>query len=232
MRRLVLFDIDGTLLLTHGAGRRALEQSLESILHQPFSLEGMDFAGKTDWSIINDLLKQHNIYLAPDDPLFHRILQTFSEVLAQEIQANGVEVLPGITSLLEALHNHPAVILGLLTGNLKPNAVLKLKAAGLNRYFVTGAFGDDHPDRNALPAIALKRTRLFTGLPLSGKHTCIIGDTPRDISCARVIDAYTIAVCTGPYTCQELKKHQPHQLFRNLSDTSQVLDTLLNHAVL
>ena len=225
--KLLLFDIDGTLLLTHGVGRRSVEEALLRVLGRPLSTEGVSFSGKTDPQIFAEVLDRHGIPPQSLNGQFEELLDVYGELMHEAVRARGVEVLPGVPTLLEQLASTPNVHLALLTGNLEPMAYLKLEAAGLDGYFGFGAFGSDSPDRNALPAIALERARASTGLDFRGKDVIVIGDTERDIACSRAVGAFSIAVCTGRFKRADLLAHAPDALLDDLSDAPGFLRYVL-----
>lgn len=216
--KLLLFDIDGTLLLTHGVGRMAVEESLRRVLGETIPSDGISFSGKTDPQIFREILAHHGLSDAAGNGRFEALLEVYSETMHRLIRERGVEVLPGVHELLGRLRERPDVRLGLLTGNLEPMAYLKLNAGGLASHFSFGAFGSDSEDRNQLPAIALERAREATGRTFSGKDVVVIGDTERDIACSRVVGAVAVAVCTGRFRRNDLAPHKPDVLLDDLAD--------------
>ena len=222
---LVLFDIDGTLLSSHGAGRRAMERSLI----ETFGSKGSPayrYDGKTDKQIVRDLMRGEGFDDATIDERMPVVLALYVEGLQRELAlpTARVEALTGVIALLDALVHRSNCIVGLLTGNLEPGAQHKLNAAGIafDRFSV-GAFGSDHEIRAELPAVAQRRARERHGLELDGRAVVIIGDTPADIQCGRPIGARAIGVATGHYTVDALAEHTPHAVFSDLGDTLSVL---------
>ena len=216
--KLLLFDIDGTLVFTHGVGRRAVEAALERIFGRPITTAGVTFSGKTDPQIIKEVLEQN---LLPAELIaagFSRAVQAYAEEMEQALRGARVDVLPGAHALLERLHADPGVRLALLTGNLEPLAYSKLAAVGLDAFFPFGAFGSDSSRRDDLPAIAVARATAATGRTFSGKDIVIIGDTEHDIRCGRAVGALSVAVCTGNYSRSDLLRHEPDVVFDDLSD--------------
>jgi phosphoglycolate phosphatase-like HAD superfamily hydrolase len=224
-RRLVLFDIDGTLLHSHGAGRRAMEAALLEAFGTKGS-PGYRYDGKTDRQIVRDLMRGSGFPDAIIDARMDDIMVAYVAGLRREIASphTKVEALTGVMQLLDALVDRAHCIVGLLTGNLEPGAQQKLTAAGIGfDRFAVGAFGSDHEIRAELPAIAQRRARERLGVHIEGRDVIIIGDTPADIQCGRAIDARAIAVATGHYTVEALTEHEPHAVFSDLGDTEAVL---------
>ena len=227
MPKLILFDIDGTLVLTGGAGIRAMNRAGEEILGVLNLLDGIACAGRTDWIILHDALTKAGHEL--DEALFARMRDAHIRYLAEEIEhpGDGVkDVMPGIRELLPVLQSRDDVFLGLLTGNFADAAEVKLAHFDLWRYFRCGAFGEDAHDRNHLVPVALDRAR-GRGLPdhVDAGRTVVIGDTPRDIACARAHGARVVAVATGEYKVDALK--HADVVFADFSDTQAVLDAIL-----
>lgn len=225
MHRLVLFDIDGTLLHSHGAGRRAMEAALL----ETFGTKGSPayrYDGKTDKQIVRDLMREAGFSDAIIDARMAELLDTYVAGLQREIASphTRVEAITGVMPLLDALVHRSHCIVGLLTGNLEPGAQHKLTAAGIDfGRFALGAYGSDHEIRSELPAIAQQRAREVLGLAIEGSAMVIVGDTPSDIACGRPIGARAIAVATGHYTVESLSEHAPDALFNDLGDTEAVL---------
>lgn len=225
MHRLVLFDIDGTLLHSHGAGRR----SMEAALLDAFGTSGSSayrYDGKTDRQIVRDLMREEGFPDAIIDERMPQLLETYVRSLEREIASpdTRVEALAGVIELLDALVDRAHCVVGLLTGNLEPGAQHKLTAAGIGfERFAVGAYGSDHEVRSELPAIAQRRTRERLGLHIDGSAVVIVGDTPSDILCGRPIGARAIAVATGHYSVESLSEHGPDAVFSDLADTDAVL---------
>ncbi|HEX6315510.1 MAG TPA: haloacid dehalogenase-like hydrolase [Gemmatimonadaceae bacterium] len=225
MRRLVLFDIDGTLLHSHGAGRRAMEAALLEIFGTTGST-AYRYDGKTDRQIVRDLMRGAGFDDGEIDARMPRVMDAYVSGLEREIVAphTRVEALTGVMALLDALVHRAHCTVGLLTGNLEPGAQHKLVAAGIGfQRFAVGAFGSDHEIRAELPAIAQARARERLGLHFDGRAMVIVGDTPSDIACGRPIGARAIAVATGYYSMEALDEHGPDALFSDLGDTDAVL---------
>lgn len=216
--KLLLFDIDGTLLLTHGLGRSSLQQAVRDVLGEEVHPDRISFSGKTDPRILRELLAAHDIEVGPGDAAFAQILETYIEIVRSRITPERVEVLPGVPALVEHLHADPAVHLAVVTGNLEATAQMKLEAAGLDRFFPFGAYGSDSEDRNDLPPLAVERARSHTGLDFDGGDVVVVGDTEHDIVCSRGIGARSVGVCTGFYTRAALLAHAPDVLLEDLTD--------------
>ncbi len=225
--KLLLFDIDGTILLTQGVGRIALEAALSEALGRTVTTDGVRFSGRTDPSILSDALAQCGVPSAEASVLLPAMLDVYVKRLRASLTPDRVRVLPGVHDLLLHLADRPDVQLGLLTGNLEPTAYLKLGAAGLAALFPFGAFGSDHADRSALPALAVQRALAYTGHAYRGKDVVIIGDTEHDILCGRGVGAFSVAVCTGRYDRTDLKPHAPDVLLDDLTDLPGFLRRVL-----
>ena len=217
MIRLVLFDIDGTLIRTGGAGVKAFERAFQSEFGVPQGTERIHFAGRTDTGLVREMCINHGI--APTPEHFRRFFDTYVFWLDHILQHTRGEVCIGVTLFLEALRLRPEPpMVGLLTGNIQLGAEIKLRHYGLWDGFELGAFADDHEDRNEIAAIALKRAGARHPVPLRGKEVLVIGDTPRDIACARHVGARVLAVGTGGATLQEMEHHRPDWLVESLAD--------------
>lgn len=227
MPKLVLFDIDGTLVLTGGAGLRAMNRACQEMLGHAEILDGIPVAGRTDWIILHDALKQ--IGRDMDDGLFAALRDRYLERLPDEMKLRGRGVngvMPGIRELLDALQARPDVHLGLLTGNFERGARIKLEHFDLWRYFRCGAFGDDSPDRNALVPFALQRAEACGIPPVSSSDVLVVGDTPHDVACALAADAVPVAVATGSSSIEQLRASGADIVFQDLSDTQAFLRLL------
>ena len=229
-RRLVLFDIDGTILLTAGAGRRAIVAALGQEIGNGTSFDRIRFDGKTDPQIVAEMLEVAGRQGPHPEQQVRAIFERYVDLLAVELQqpSSRTIVMPGIHSLLERLEAEDGVILGLLTGNLAEGAKLKLRSAGLDpERFRVGAYGSDAAHRPDLPPIAARRAEPFFGRVPSGNEVIIIGDTPADIACGECIGARAVAVATGGYSVPDLAACGPHVVFEDLSDTDRVVDAIL-----
>ena len=227
--KLVLFDIDGTILWSDGAGRRAMTEALTTVFGGAGPTD-YHYDGKTDPQIVRDLMRAdgHTDAIIDEriDPLMRRYLGGLERELAGGTRAH---VFDGVRELLDLLEERDDMILGLLTGNLREGAAIKLRAAGIaiDRFEVC-AFGSDHHARAELPALAQRRAKEELGLDIPGDHIFVIGDTPADITCGQAIGARAIAVATGRYTPEELARHHPYALFSSLADTSAVSKVIVD----
>ncbi len=224
---LILFDIDGTLVLTGGAGMRAMNRACQDLVRSENAMAGVTFAGRTDWSILDDILRNHGHTL--DEARLDELRRRYVTHLAEEIVLPGrgvKDVMPGIRELLEALAARADVRLGLLTGNFVEGARIKLEYFDLWKYFPWGAFGGDAASRNDLVPIALARAREhgIDGIPSS--RVLVVGDTPNDVECALVAGATPVAVATGSYTVDQLRAAGAAIVFDDLRDTDAFLKLL------
>jgi phosphoglycolate phosphatase len=227
--RLVLWDIDGTLLWSDGAGRRAMEAALSHVFGAPGD-KRYRYDGKTDRQIARELMRLEGHGDDAIDERIDRVLAHYLERLREELGegARHVRRLPGVDEALDALEARDDVVLGLLTGNIAEGAAVKLAAAGIDfARFRVNAFGSDAEHRPRLPEIARDRARESLGVELAGEAIVVIGDTPADIDCARSVGARTIAVATGRYSVDELAEHGPSAVFADLSDTAAVVAAIM-----
>jgi phosphoglycolate phosphatase-like HAD superfamily hydrolase len=224
MKKLILWDIDGTLIRTNRAGIIALVRAFAAIHGREPDPERVDVAGRTDRWIIARMLEQEGVTPTPE--AIHQILEGYLQLLGGELSARPGRVLPGILELLETLHARPDVVQALLTGNVERGARIKLEHFRVAHYFQFGAFGDDSPLRNDLGPHALRRAKERHAVEFAPDQVFVIGDTPHDIECGKVIGARTIAVATGGYPLEELRAHQPTALFTDFADTAAFLRAL------
>ena len=226
--RLVLFDIDGTLLWTDGAGRRAMEAALLSVFGST-GTRSYHYDGKTDLQIVRELMREEGHDDAGIDASMAAVMDAYLARLDTELTSTRttIRLMAGVPELLDALAARTDCVIGLLTGNLEHGAGRKLDAAGIDHArFRICAYGSDHELRGELPAIAQRRARERLGIDVAGEAVVIIGDTPADIACGRPLGARAIAVATGRYSVEELRRHAPAAVFTDLSDTVAVLEAI------
>ena len=221
--KLLLFDIDGTLVHSGGAGKRAMERAFEKVWGIPDAFQGISLMGRTDTSILHEALGKQN--LDRNGPQEERFRELYFLSLAEEMEVPNPQkrLCPGVRSLLAELKKSPGIFLGLLTGNWRTGAFLKLRWFGIEGYFPFGAFADDSGNRNDLVPIALKRFRKTSGSDIRKEDVYVIGDTPLDIHCARPHGVRTVAVATGLHSLDDLAGEKPDHLFRDFSDTNGIL---------
>jgi phosphoglycolate phosphatase-like HAD superfamily hydrolase len=229
--KLVLFDIDGTLL---SAGRAARESVLAALTRaygwnpQPEHQDRRryDFSGKTDPQIVRELVSAAIGRQRCEEGL-DRALALYLEELESRLTPEAIVVKPGIAALLERLAATPGVTLALLTGNLEKGARMKLAPPDFNRFFPFGAFGSDSADRYQLPAIALDRASAHTGRRYQGKSVVIVGDSVHDIACGREIGVRSVAVATGPTAAETLASEIPDALLESFADEERAFQAIL-----
>jgi phosphoglycolate phosphatase len=226
--KLVLFDIDGTMLKSEGVGRASMESALEHVFGSAGSPD-YRYDGKTDKQIVREVMKREGHADQLIDERMSVVMDRYVGGLDERIGSGKfrVHTLPGIPELLDALEARDDVILGLLTGNIVEGAKRKLAAAGVDfSRFRINAFGSDNEHRPMLPAIAQQRAKQSLGLDLAGDRIYVIGDTPADIACGRELGARAIGVATGNYSVADLEAHDPFAVFEDLSDTGSVLKAI------
>ncbi len=228
MQHLVLFDIDGTILHSGGAGRDAMEHALTAVFGTPGD-PAMRYDGKTDKQIVRESMLASGIDEAEIDARMDEVVALYVASLPERLNdpRRGVGMYPGVAELIDTIHRRSDSVLGLLTGNVEAGARLKLSAVGLNfDQFRINAFGSDSEVRGELPAVAHRRMEEEFGVALRGQDVVVIGDTPADIACGRTLGARAIAVATGWYSVEDLRAHAPFAVFPDLSDTSAVLEAI------
>jgi phosphoglycolate phosphatase len=232
--RLILFDIDGTLLWTDGAGRRAIHRALLDEMGTAGPIDGYRFDGKTDPQIVRELLEMAGHPEHSSEDRITAVCRRYVDLLTVELAkpSQTTRIYPGINDLLTALEPYEAddrALVGLLTGNVVNGATLKLRSAGLDPdRFAVGAFGSDSHRRSDLPAIAAKRAAERTGRRFRGDDIVVVGDTPDDVACARPIGTRTVGVATGFFDTKALRAAGATHVFENLEDTKVVLEALLS----
>ncbi|MFZ5624483.1 MAG: HAD family hydrolase [Gemmatimonadota bacterium] len=229
-RKLVLFDIDGTLLHTRGAGRRAITQALLGDVADPGGFHRVRFDGKTDPQIMVELLEAGGVPGPHPPERITAACRRYLEHLERELSGGMARttVLPGVPDLLDQLEAEAGVLLGLVTGNLAVGAALKLRSGGIDPdRFRVGAFGSDSAHRPDLPPIAAERAVPHVGRRPSGPEIVIIGDTPADMTCGAALGARAIGVTTGSYAADELHAAGAFAVFGDLSATAEVVEAIL-----
>ena len=219
--KLILFDIDGTLITSGGAGERALRLAVKDQFGIDVDLKTIEIAGRTDSGIVRQICRRHG--LAETAENFTKFLDGYLLHLADLLPKVSGRLLPGILPLLGALKAREDVVLGLLTGNIERGAELKLQHYGVWNYFEFGAFADDHHDRNELGRFACSRALERRGLEFPPERIYVLGDTPHDITCARAFGAKAVAIATGNFSRAQLAEHAPDYLFDDLGDLDAVL---------
>jgi phosphoglycolate phosphatase len=223
---LILWDIDGTLVWMDRAGERALIAVIRELYGCDLGDKlPMDLRGRTDTSIVRDLLTHIGVVVTPEES--KRLQLAYLSLLPQTMPMGKARVLTGVRAALEAVKAHPEIHQALLTGNLEAGAKLKLDFFDLWKYFEFGAFADDSHIRDELGPFALRRAKEKLGITFPPDRVFIIGDTPHDVACGKAIGAKTIAVATGAFSVEELSALNPTHTFADLSDTQALLDVVL-----
>jgi phosphoglycolate phosphatase len=224
--RVILFDIDGTLVLTGGAGSRAMARAFQELFDVAEAFRDIPMPGRTDACILADAVTAHGVAGSPQIAHFPDI---YLRYLHEELDKPGPRkgVMPGVRELLDALSSRDDTYLALLTGNYEAAARVKLEYFDLWRYFACGAFGDDAPDRNGLLPKALDRVVACGGPRVAAAETVVIGDTPLDVACAAAAGARSIAVATGSHTVDQLRAAGADVVFADLGETERVMEALL-----
>lgn len=229
--RLILFDIDGTLIDSNRIGRAALGRALVDVFGTAGALETYEFAGKTDRRIVRDLMVAEGWLEEAVIERHAQLDEHMASAGAVLFTAETIQPCPGVPALLDTLGRRDDVVLALLTANIRHTAPLKLAAAGIDpALFLTGAYGSESLERDDLFAIALERVRALTGYHFTGQDVVILGDTPADIRCARGGGGRAIAVATGPYSAEVLHRHRPDHLFIDLTPIGDVLQAIFDPA--
>jgi phosphoglycolate phosphatase-like HAD superfamily hydrolase len=218
-----LFDIDGTLLASGGAGKAAMESALEGEFGISLSAH-VPYSGRTDRAIARDLLRSHDIPDTPEN--WHKLRAGYLSRLPHTLQRHQGRILPGIQELLQELLGRSGVALGLLTGNIQAGARTKLGHYQLADHFAFGGFGDEHFDRDDVAREALRAVHHRVGPHVAPERVWVIGDTPLDVRCARAIGAKVVAVATGMHSVEQLKATGPDLTLADLSDPSLFLNLL------
>ncbi|HSQ55863.1 MAG TPA: HAD family hydrolase [Gemmata sp.] len=218
---ILLFDIDGTLVRTGGAGKAAMEAALRAAFGVREIRDVVPYSGRTDRAIALDLLAAHDINPTPANQ--DRLRDTYLSHLPASLKKHGGRVCPGVNELLAALQPRPGVVLGLLTGNIRAGAQHKLGHFGLWDFFACGGFGDEHFDRDDVARLAMAELRTHLAREIHPADVWVIGDTPLDVQCARAVGAKSVAVATGWHTLEELQAHAPDIVLADLSNLDELL---------
>jgi len=225
--RVLLFDIDCTLLNPAGEGRIYLSQALEEVFGTAGPIADFPMAGKTDWQIVTELMTLVGISPKQIDAGREAAFAAYARLIAEAAPILKMTVLPGVQTLLGALSQQLEFALGLVTGNVREAVPYKLRAVGIDpAQFTFGAYGSDRLHRNDLPGLAITRLEAKLGRTIDRVHVLVIGDTSRDIDCARHAGAKVLAVATGHSPVEELEKSSPDYVLENLTDTEALLQIL------
>lgn len=224
--KLILFDIDGTMLRTHGMGHESVVRALSDVAGQPITTDGVFFSGKTDPQIMREVMRVNGLGHRVDAAFLADAQAAYSEAMVASYDNDRVEELAGVRHVVEALAARDDVQLSLLTGNYERTAYLKVASIGLEHHFPFGAFGSDAEARSDLPAIGVARAKAHTGRDFEGHDVIIIGDTEHDITCGRALGVFSVAVATGNYSRHDLAAHRPNLLLDDLRDPQPLFDVL------
>lgn len=222
--RVFLFDIDGTLISSLGAGKAAMEAALREAFGIAEIRPGIPYSGRTDRAIGRELLESHGF--ADTDANWQRLRGSYLTHLPDHLRRHRGRVLPGIVELLDELARRPDHLVGLLTGNTRAGAEVKLAHFGLWHRFAVGGYGDHHYCRNEVARIAQEEVGRHLGRPIPGERIWVFGDTPMDVACARAIGAKVVAVATGLHPMEELRATGADHVLPDLAHASQLLNTL------
>jgi phosphoglycolate phosphatase-like HAD superfamily hydrolase len=225
--KLVLFDIDGTLMTDNGASRDAFADALREVYGYDDELSRYDFSGRTDPQIAHMVLADAGFSREAVEAQLPRLWVRYLAGLARNATPERVRVMPGMRELVAALHEHDHVALALLTGNIEQGARLKLGGANLNDYFAFGAFGSDSADRTQLPPVAIRRASETLGITFAGSDVVIIGDSIYDVRCGVPYDATTIAVASGKTPADVLRAENPRHFFDDAAEFEKLMTAIL-----
>jgi len=224
-RKLLLWDIDGTILHTGKAGETALGRAMEKLYGINRGLQGLEIAGRTDKWIVEQLLGRDGKPNGLEEVA--QFLDVYVELLAEELPQRNGGLHPGVLGILEEAHKRAELVQALLTGNIEKGARLKLTRYGVNHFFDFGAFADDSSIRNELGPHAKRRAEEKHGEEFPPEKIFVIGDTPHDVACARAIGAKAIAVATGSFTKRQLKDCGADAVFTDLAHPKAFFDLLI-----
>jgi len=225
--RILLFDIDGTLMDSTGEGKICFRRALEDVYGVTGPIDTYSMAGKTDWQIVTELMHQAGLDPEQIEAGREDAFRAYARHVEIAAPTFKMRALPGVLQLLARLADEHRFILGLVTGNVREAVPYKLSAVGIDPgAFLFGAFGSDHLDRNHLPSLALYRLSQLMGTPLPPESALVIGDTPLDIACARYAGVKVLSVASGQFSFENLAEHQPDFLLQNLGDTDEIMEIL------
>lgn len=224
-RRLILFDVDGTLV-SGGPAKEAFHHALLTVFGTAGPILDWEFSGKTDPQIARELLTEAGLDPEVIDEGFPELWKCYLAAMEARLPYEPLHALPGVIELIEALGTIEPAIMGLLTGNVIHGAGLKLRSAGISRAFPVGAFGSDHEVRRELPAIAVKRANRTVGIDFPPREVVVVGDTPRDVDCGQYYGTRTVAVATGRFDTMALERTGADVVLNDLEDTREVVEAL------
>lgn len=225
--KLILFDIDGTLVDSGGAGGRAFSRALEVTCGLEGGLNGVRLDGKTDLQIVREVFGRRGVRREITEELAHKLFSRYVQFLSQELEVvgEGYQVLPGAYDLLSLLNRDASFLLGIASGNIEEGARLKLERGGLCGFFKVGGFGSDSESRTELISVAIERAREHAG-PAALTSTTVIGDTPRDIHHGHEAGARVVAVASGYYSLAQLQEHGPELALESFAPIEPILEFL------
>jgi phosphoglycolate phosphatase len=216
--RLILFDIDGTLLMSKGIGRESKRRAMQEYYGEVGNIDNHVFGGKTDWYSLIELLEpfgKTSNDIGRELPMFENIMAQHMNDLRNQYVADTI---PYAMELVNELRERDDTMVGLVTGNMSKTARIKLEMAGYDfEWFAVGAYGNESPDRNDLPRLAIERAQALTGQTFTGEQVIVIGDTAADIHAAQAVSATSVAVCTGFVHRDKLICQDPDFLLADLS---------------
>ncbi|MDW8436464.1 MAG: HAD family hydrolase [Chloroherpetonaceae bacterium] len=227
-KKLILFDIDGTLLRVRGISRESLIDALRETFGTEGSAATHDFAGKLDSVIIREVMRSAGLSETEIAEGFEEAKRRYIRNFKARVRREHIEVMTGVYALVEKLSREPNAVLALLTGNFEESGRHKLALPDLERYFAFGAFADDAPTRNELPPIAVERAFKRTGIRFAGKDVVIVGDTEHDVKCAKVLNSKCVAVATGHYSVERLRSFNPDCVLANFADVDAAFSAIMN----
>ena len=227
MERLVLFDIDGTLVLG-GPAKTAFTDALLSVFGTTGPIETHSFGGKTDGQIARELMVAAGIEPEEVDRGLPDLYDHYLDGLEAGLASQPMNLLPGAAELVEKLAAREDVALGLVTGNHQRGAWLKLGSVHLDHWFEVGGFGSDHEERNHLPGIAVDRADRHWGIRFAPEQVVVVGDTPADVECGQWFGARTVAVCTGHFDQPTLEATGPDAVLADFTEVAEVAELLLD----